>query len=277
MSTRNSESYHLVVAAIDYLRTHQDAQPSLGELAKALGVSESTLQRRFSEWAGVSPKRFLQILTLNRARAALARQASVMDATLEAGLSGPARLHDLTVTCDAMTPGEISSGGDGLSLKHGWAASPFSKAFIAWSDRGIVELAFHDEVDRKVIEAFEEEWPAASHSRDDKAAQKQIDQIFHRELKPGKLHLLLRGTNFQVKVWEALMRVPAGELISYQSLAKQAGNEKASRAVGSAMASNRIAYLIPCHRVIRSGGDWGNYRWGIERKIAIHGWEATHR
>ena len=142
--------------------------------------------------------------------------------------------------------------------------------------QGIAFPLLADE-DKKVIEAFEEERPAASHSQDDEAAQKQIDQIFHRELKPGKLHLLLRGTNFQVKVWEALMRVPAGELISYQSLAKQAGNEKASRAVGSAMASNRIAYLIPCHRVIRSGGDWGNYRWGIERKIAIHGWEATHR
>lgn len=277
MGTQNSESYHLVAAAIDYLRTHQDAQPSLGELAKTLGVSESTLQRRFSEWAGVSPKRFLQILTLNRARAALARQASVMDATLEAGLSGPARLHDLTVTCDAMTPGEISSGGAGLSLKHGWAASPFSKAFIAWSERGIVELAFHDEQNIEVIEGFKADWPAASHTSDHTAAQEQIDQIFHRELKPGQLHLLLRGTNFQVKVWEALMRVPTGDLISYQALAKRAGNKKASRAVGSAMASNRIAYLIPCHRVIRADGDWGNYRWGIERKIAIHGWEATHR
>ncbi|WP_439107752.1 methylated-DNA--[protein]-cysteine S-methyltransferase [Congregibacter sp.] len=267
--------YRLVADAIDYLREHQREQPDLATLAQALHSSESHLQRVFSSWAGVSPKRFLQIITRQYAVDALRGQASVLDASLHAGLSGPGRLHDLTLSCDAMTPGEIASHGKGINLEYGWGDTPFGDAFIAWSPRGICQLSFHDVRDSEVAKAFAEEWRGATRLENSVAAQELLRGIFARPLERGKLHLLLRGTNFQVKVWEALMQVSPGHLVSYQQLGTLAGTGQAHRAVGSAMARNRIAYLIPCHRVIRQGGDWGNYRWGLERKLALHVWEQS--
>lgn len=199
----------------------------------------------------------------------------MLDASLEAGLSGPGRLHDLTLGCDAMTPGEIASQGKGMALEYGWGSTPFGAGFIAWSPRGICQLSFHDSQDPAVAQAFGEEWQGATRQENTPGAGDLLDRVFARPLERGKLHLLLRGTNFQVKVWEALMRVSPGQLLSYQQLGAIAETGQAHRAVGSAMARNRIAYLIPCHRVIRQGGDWGNYRWGLERKLALHVWEQT--
>jgi AraC family transcriptional regulator of adaptative response/methylated-DNA-[protein]-cysteine methyltransferase len=269
----SSAHYRLVADAIHYLRAHQREQPSLETLARALNTSESHLQRTFSSWAGVSPKRFLQIITRQYAVDALREQASVLDASLDAGLSGPGRLHDLTLSCDAMTPGEIASHGKGLNLDYGWGDTPFGLAFIAWSSRGICQLSLHDSKLRDVEGTFNEEWHGAARQENSAAAAALLEQVFAKPLERGKLHLLLRGTNFQVKVWEALMQVTPGRLVTYQQLGARAGTGQAHRAVGSAMARNRIAYLIPCHRVIRQGGDWGNYRWGLERKLALHLWE----
>jgi AraC family transcriptional regulator of adaptative response/methylated-DNA-[protein]-cysteine methyltransferase len=267
--------YRLVADAIHYLRANYHEQPSLADVASAQGVSESHLQRVFSAWAGVSPKRFLQYLTHEHALSALRAQKSVLDASLESGVSGPGRLHDLTVSCSAMTPGEIASGGQGLTLEYGWGASPFGPVFVAWSERGIVQLSFHDVIDEQEIDRLASEWPGARCAENHPAAVTLTGSIFARPLQPGRLHLLLRGTNFQLRVWEALLRVAPGELVSYQQLATRADAAGASRAVGSAMARNRIAWLIPCHRVIRQSGDFGSYRWGIERKLAMHGWEST--
>jgi AraC family transcriptional regulator of adaptative response/methylated-DNA-[protein]-cysteine methyltransferase len=267
--------YAMVAQAIRYLQAHHDEQPGLQQIARALGVSEAHLQRAFSAWAGVSPKRFLQSLTRDAAVAALRQRASVLDASLAAGLSGPGRLHDLTVACDAMTPGEIASGGAGLSLTLGWAPSPFGHALLAFGERGLCELAFHDGIDAAAERRLSGQWPAARWTRDDHAASDLAARIFARPLERGRLHLLLRGTNFQLRVWRALLDVVEGERVSYAQLAAMAGSPAASRAVGSAMASNRIAYLIPCHRVIRGDGTTGAYRWGAERKLALQGWESA--
>ena len=267
--------YDLVARAIRYLRAHRVDQPGLEELAAALHTSESHLQRVFSAWAGVSPKRFLQALTRDAAVDALRRRATVLEASLDAGLSGPARLHDLTVACDAMTPGEIASGGAGISLSHGWAETPFGAALIGFGDRGICHLAFHDRPDVDAVADYRADWPGAAHTREDDAAEHLAARIFHQPLERGRLHLLLRGTNFQLKVWQALLEVGAGERVTYGTLAELAGSPGASRAVGSAMARNRIAYLIPCHRVIRGDGSAGDYRWGAERKLAMLGRESV--
>lgn len=267
--------YQLVARAIELLVIRQRDQPSLGELAAALNTSESHLQRVFSAWAGLSPKRFMQVMSRQHALQALRANSSVLEASIEAGLSGPGRLHDLLISCDAMTPGEIASHGQGLRLQYGWANTAFGHMFIAWCERGICETSFHDTAEDTVVLAFKDRWRGATHRPDANGALALSEQIFARPLERGKLHLLLRGTNFQVKVWEALMAIPPGQLVSYQQLASVSGVPKASRAVGSAMAKNTIAYLIPCHRVIRQSGDWGNYRWGMQRKLALHLWETS--
>ncbi len=270
----NHRHYDLVASAIHYLRDHRIEQPSLGSLAAALGTSEHHLQRVFSAWAGVSPKRFLQYLTHHHAVQLLREQASVLDTSLATGLSGPGRLHDLTVNCQAMTPGEIASSGAGIDLQWGWGTSPFGATFMAWSSRGICQLSFHNHREQNVVDAYRRDWSAARHQRDDDAAQEVLQRLFATPLRSGQVHLLLRGTNFQLQVWKALIAIPPGQLLSYQQLAEHARVPGASRAVGTAMARNRIAWLIPCHRVIRQTGDFGSYRWGLERKQAMHGWES---
>ena len=267
--------YHLVAQAILYLREHQMEQPQLTDLAAALGASEAHLQRVFSAWAGISPKRFLQVLSRDAAIAALRDSASVLDASLAAGLSGPARLHDLTIACDALTPGEIARRGEGLELHHGWIETPFGPALLAFGERGICHLAFHDTDQERAVSALHADWEGARWHEDSRGAARLGKQIFAQPLEPGRLHLLLRGTNFQVQVWKALLRVGSGSRLSYAQLAHLTGRPNASRAVGSAMARNRIAYLIPCHRVIRGDGSLGEYRWGTERKLALQAWEST--
>lgn len=269
-----SRHYQAVARAIAYLRAHARQQPALAEIAAAAQLSEYQLQRVFSAWAGISPKRFLQYLTKEHALAMLRESASVFDTALEAGLSGPGRLHDLTVSCEALTPGEIKAGGAGVELRHGIAATPLGDALFGWTPRGICHLAFCDGDADAAFGELRDTWPAANFRRDSSGAAALAARVFPGTPQAGRLHLLLKGTNFQIKVWEALLKIPPASLVSYGQLAGHLAMPRAARAVGSAIAANRIAWLIPCHRVIREDGESSNYRWGAERKLALRVWEA---
>ncbi|GGK63932.1 methylated-DNA--[protein]-cysteine S-methyltransferase [Amphritea balenae] len=277
MSELKTDSHYQTVAdAICYIRQHAKQQPELAEIADAVNLSEYHLQRLFSSWAGISPKRFLQYLTKEHAKQALQQSTDTLSAALDAGLSGSGRLHDLMISCEAMTPGEIKSGGNGVQLNYGQASTPFGIALIGWTDRGICYLAFisHDLPEKQ--QELLNQWPNATVIEDSNGADYISQTIFPATPQPGKLHLLLRGTNFQIKVWEALINTGQGQLISYSQLARATGSPKAQRAIGSAVAANHIGFLIPCHRVIRESGESGNYRWGADRKQAIHAWESGH-
>ena len=270
--------YTIVEQAIDYIRSHAREQPGLAEIAASVNLSEAYLQRIFSEWAGISPKRFLQYLTKEQARRALVESKDVLTATLESGLSSPGRLHDLMVSCEAMTPGEIRQKGRGLVIDFGIASTPFGPALIAWTQRGICHLAFCDNTGgSKKTKEFTALWPQAVLQRNDLEARALSEKIFPSSPKPGRLHLLLRGTNFQIKVWEALLDIGPSQLISYSDLASLAGSPRAHRAIGTALAANSIGFLIPCHRVIRGTGEAGIYRWGTNRKMAMLSWESAQR
>lgn len=269
--------YQVVARAIDYIRSNARRQPTLAEVAATVHLSEQHLQRVFAEWAGISPKRFLQFLTKEHARLALRRSADLLSVSLESGLSGPGRLHDLMVSCEAMTPGEIKALGGGVTLGYGLGETPFGVALIGWSERGVCHLAFCDDSERRREAAFRALWPSAELRRDDTEAMRLCARIFAEQPESGKLHLLLRGTNYQIKVWEALLDIGPAQLVSYSQLAALIDTPGAQRAVGSAVAANAIAYLIPCHRVIRADGDSGDYHWGESRKLAIHAWEAGRR
>lgn len=276
-SSRGTEwqrQYDAVASAIAYLRRHAQRQPSLAEVAAAAGMSEFHLQRLFSAWAGISPKRFLQYLTKEHALTALRDSAGTLEAALDAGLSGPGRLHDLMVSCEALTPGEIRAGGARVELRFGFAATPLGDALLGWTSRGVCHLVFCDGDRDAQLALLETRWPAARRMHDDAGAEALAVRVFPSAPRPGRLHLVLKGTNFQIKVWEALLRIPPATLVSYRQLATAIGMPKASRAVGSAVAANSIGYLIPCHRVIRESGDSASYRWGIERKLALRAWEA---
>lgn len=264
--------YETVARAIRFIRANARHQPSLAEIAAAVHLSEHHLQRTFSAWAGISPKRFLQFLTKEHARAALRRSEDLLSVTLETGLSSPGRLHDLMVSCEAMTPGEVKRKGAGLTVGYGVGDTPFGPALIAWTPRGVCHLAFDD--DERALCA---RWPAARMARDDGEAERLTTLIFPATPRPGALHLLLHGTNFQLKVWEALLTIPPGRLLSYGQLARSIGRPKAHRSVAHAVAANPIGLLIPCHRVIRGSGEVGEYHWGSERKAAIQAWEAARR
>ncbi|MES9851983.1 MAG: methylated-DNA--[protein]-cysteine S-methyltransferase [Candidatus Thiodiazotropha sp. L084R] len=273
----HQNNYTRIANAIEYIRSNSRKQPSLAEIAAAVHLSEHHLQRIFSEWAGISPKRFLQYITKEYARQALIDSKDLLSTSLESGLSGPGRLHDLMITCEAMSPGEIKQHGRGLTISYGIADSPFGDSLIAWTDRGICALSFCDQSCSEQEKGLAQTWPEATITCNAKAASKLLKQVFCNKPEPGKLHLLLRGTNFQVKVWEALLNIGTSRLISYSSLAQMAGSPKAQRAVGSALAENQIGYLIPCHRVIRGNGDTGIYRWGNDRKLAMLVWEAAKK
>jgi AraC family transcriptional regulator of adaptative response/methylated-DNA-[protein]-cysteine methyltransferase len=263
--------YELVARAIAALAG--GAGTSLAELSSRLGVSEFHLQRTFGEWAGVSPKRFMQFISKERALAALRSENDVLSATLSAGLSSPGRLHDLMVSCEGVTPGEARSLGAGLRIRHGAHATALGVAFIGLTERGICHLRFVDETADPLAE-LRDEWPEATLAADPAAARDALETLARPR---APMRVWLKGTNFQIKVWEALLRVPEGELVSYARLATVAGVPKAVRAVASAVAANPVAWLVPCHRVIRSSGVLGQYRWGPERKAALIGWEAARR
>jgi AraC family transcriptional regulator of adaptative response/methylated-DNA-[protein]-cysteine methyltransferase len=270
------KQYATVAKAIAFIRSHARSQPSLKEISDSLGLSEFHLQRVFSEWAGVSPKRFLQYVTKEYAKQALRNSQDLLSVTLEAGLSSPGRLHDLMVGCEAMSPGEIKILGAGIEIRFGVTPTPFGNALIAWTKRGICHVAFLEEgVKDNAVAALRKEWPAATFVQDEQRAMQLALTIFSARSSDQPLHLMLRGTNFQIKVWEALLSVAPGELVSYSQLAHMAGAPKAQRSVGSAVAKNNIALLIPCHRVIRETGEISNYRWGTDRKVALIAWEAA--
>lgn len=270
-----SRHYEVVARAIGFIRAEARRQPGLEEIAAAVHLSPYHLQRLFAEWAGISPKRFLQYLTKEYAKARLLASRDTLSVALESGLSGTGRLHDLMVVCEAMTPGEIRAGGLGTAVGYGFGPSPFGEALVAWTPRGICHFAFRTAADRAMIAGLAAHWPRAALARDDDQAGRLLVRIFGDGTRRAPIPLLLRGTNFQIKVWEALIRIDFGELASYRQLAAAAGVPRAQRAVGSALAANTIGYLIPCHRVIREGGETGSYRWGAERKLAILGWEAA--
>jgi len=269
-----------VAAAIRHVVEHYQDQPTLEDMAAAAGLSPFHFQRIFKRWAGISPKRFLQYVTLAHARQALAGEASVLDAALDAGLSGPSRLHDLFVSCTALTPGEFKALGAGLVIRWGIHDVPLGRVLIGTTERGVCWLAFIDDDDAPVIAEFAREWQGARLLRDDAAtagaAARAFDLAANGET-PGAepLPLLVRGTNFQIKVWEALLRIPFGRLVSYQTIARAIGQPKAVRAVGRAVGANNISWLIPCHRVILSTGIIHNYRWGTRQKRILVDFEAA--
>ena len=273
-----SADYGRIEAAIHYLEENFQAQPSLAEIASHVGLSEYHFQRLFSRWAGTSPKRFLQFLTIQHAKKLLADSQSILDATYEAGLSSPSRLHDLFVTHEAITPGEFKQKGAGLTIQYGFHDSPFGECLIALTERGICGLQFvADDGREAALAELKASWPQAEFVADEEATRPYVDPIFNlsdREERPS-LPLYLKGTNFQIQVWQALLKIPAGTAVSYGTVAQMIGNPKASRAVGSAVSHNPVGYLIPCHRVIRQAGVLGDYRWGSSRKKAILGWEAA--
>jgi AraC family transcriptional regulator, regulatory protein of adaptative response / methylated-DNA-[protein]-cysteine methyltransferase len=272
--------YQRIEQAIAYLTHHFREQPRLAEVAAEIGLSEHHFQRLFSRWAGVSPKRFLQYLTAEYARELLQSSHSVLDAAFAAGLSGSGRLHDLTLNLHGVTPGELQSRGAGLRIGYGLHPTPFGDCLLAATPRGICALAFlgADEIET-VLAELRRRWAEARIEPDPAGTGALVARIFHPDTaqRAAPLHLLVQGTNFQLRVWEALLHLPAGTATTYGELAERIGAPRAARAVGTAVGQNPIAYLIPCHRVIRASGVLGEYRWGALRKQALLGWEAAQR
>lgn len=268
--------YERIERAIDYLRRHAVEQPELAAVAGHLHLSEHHFQRLFTRWAGVSPKRFLQYLTVEHAKSRLAASHNVLDLSGEVGLSGPGRLHDLFVKLEAMSPGEYKAGGAGLAIRYGTHDSPFGPVMIATSPRGICGLHFVGGGDDAAT-LIRAEWPHAVAHRDPAGTAELAERVFRplasRQGEP--LALLVKGSNFQVKVWRALLALPFGTLATYRQVAGRIGEPAAARAVGNAVGANPIGWLIPCHRVIRETGELSRYRWGQTRKAAILGWEAS--
>lgn len=268
-----ARQYAIVARTIAFIRDNARQQPTLEQIAEAVHVSPFHLQRLFAEWAGISPKRFLQYLTKEYAKQQLISSQDALTVTECAGLSSTSRLHDLMVTCEAMTPGEIKGGGDGLQISFGFAYSPFGEAIVGWTKRGVCHFAFSIADHESMKSELAGYWPNAKYWRDDLQAHHLLQEIFPSTPSRGRVHLVLRGTNFQIKVWEALIHTEFGRVISYRQLAERAGCPSAQRAAGTALAANHIGFLIPCHRVIRESGDAGNYRWGSDRKLAMLVWE----
>jgi len=276
-TTISRAPYPIIEKALIYLDANAHARPSLAEVAESVGLSEFHFQRLFTRWAGVSPKRFLQFQTLEHAKQLLSEPRSLLDVTYEAGLSSPGRLHDLFVTIDAVTPGEYKRGGEGLRIEFGVHETPFGDCLIATTERGVCEIAFIGTGDDP-YDALRARWPNAMLVERPGATQGIAERIFGTaatDIGAEPLHLVVRGTNFQLKVWEALLRIPPGGVSTYEQIAAAIGAPTASRAVGTAVGANPVAYLIPCHRVIRKTGAFGNYRWGATRKRAMLGWEAA--
>lgn len=273
--TQMAEDYRRVEQALLFIDANLETQPGLKEIAASIGLSEFHFQRLFTRWVGISPKRFLQYLTKERAKELLQRSASLLDAAYAAGLSGPGRLHDLFVTYEAVTPGEYKQRGAGLTIAYGFHPSPFGECLLAATPRGICSLAFVAEGQRAAREALQDRWPRASLVEDPAGTLPLVDGIFQRlDRRPaGDLHLFLSGTQFQLKVWEALLSIPPGAVVSYEDIAVRIGLPGAARAVSNAVGQNPVPVLIPCHRVIRKLGEFGGYRWGPARKKALLGWE----
>ncbi len=276
----NTTDYDRVESAIRYLDGHRARQPDLAELAGHIGLSPGHMHRLFSRWAGVTPKRFLEFLTVRHARRLLDNAESVLSAAYGSGLSGPGRLHDHFVAVEAATPGEYRSRGAGVRLGFGTADSPFGPVFVAWTARGVCRVSFAGarDVDAE-LNALRRAWGRALPERDEARANTLARAIFSAPFDPdaGPLTVHVRGTNFQLAVWRALLRVPAGAVTTYGRLAAEIGRPRAARATGNAVGDNPVSFLIPCHRVIRATGESGHYGGGRARKRCMLGWEASRR
>jgi len=267
--------YQLISEALHWLCRNQQNQPSLEELADHVGLSPHYLQRLFQDWAGVSPKQFLKYLTKAQAMNRLRQGQSVLESALSSGLSGPGRLHDLLITTQAMTPGEAKRKGLGVEMQYGFGITPFGEALLAWTERGVCFLGFcHEKGKQHILNQLSEQWPDANLSENNPQADQKLTEIFIEE-EHKKLKIWLRGSPFQLQVWEALLSIPVGTHCSYGQLAAFAGKNGASRATGSAIGRNPVSWIIPCHRVINSLGTMGGYRWGINTKQAMIGYEAS--
>lgn len=269
-------NYDRVATAIDYIRTHFKEQPDLNEVAEKVHLSPFHFQRLFTDWAGVSPKKFLQYLSIEHAKSMLQEKGTTLfDAAFDTGLSGTSRLHDLFIGIEGMTPGEYKNGGEALAINYSFAESPFGEIIVASTPKGICHLAFITNREAALAE-LKAQFPHAKYQQTVDLIQQNALYIFSQDwhsLSEVKLHL--KGTAFQLKVWEALLNIPMGRLSTYGSISETIGNPGAFRAVGSAIGQNPVAFLIPCHRVIRSTGDTGDYHWGSTRKKAMIGWEAA--
>ncbi|PQJ10077.1 cysteine methyltransferase [Flavipsychrobacter stenotrophus] len=275
MKYGDNTNYGRIEAAIGYIKENFREQPDLDAIAEKVHLSPFHFQRIFTEWAGVSPKKFLQFISLNYAKKLLEGQASLFDATYESGLSGTGRLHDLFIKIEGMTPGEYKNGGAGLTINHSFADSPFGSIIVGSTAKGICHLAFADD-ESTGIEVLKNAFPNATFRQVADMLQQNALHIFkHDWRKIEEVKLNLKGTEFQLKVWEALLKIPVGKLSTYGNLAKLLQRPNASRAVGTAIGDNPVAFLIPCHRVIQSTGQFGQYHWGSNRKTAIIGWEAA--
>jgi len=269
--------YDVVRRAIAHIRGHWRTQPEVDAIAEAAGVSAAELHHLFRRWCGLTPKAFLQALTLDSARELLRASASVMDASYEVGLSGPGRLHDLFVTHEAMSPGEWKAGGEGLTLAYGFHPSPFGKALVMMAPRGLAGLALADEgQERAALDDMRSRWPKARYVEDSAGTAPVARRIFDTtQWRPDQpLRVVLIGTDFEVRVWEKLLTIPVGNLTTYSGLAARAGSPKAARAIGAAVGKNPISFVVPCHRVVGKNGDITGYHWGLTRKRAMLGWEA---
>ena len=276
MSTTEQINYARIAEAIDYIRTNFKDQPGLDEIAEKVHLSPYHFQRLFTDWAGVSPKKFLQYISVEYAKEILRdKQATLFDAAHEAGLSGTGRLHDLFIQIEGMTPGEYKNGGAELSINYSYAASPFGDMLVASTAKGICYMAFSED-ESAALSDLKNRFPNATFKQFLDSLQQNALYIFtHDWTKLSQIKLHLKGTPFQLKVWETLLKIPMGHLTSYGSIADKITMPTASRAVGTAIGSNPVAFLIPCHRVIQSGGAPGGYMWGLTRKSAIIGWEAA--
>jgi AraC family transcriptional regulator of adaptative response/methylated-DNA-[protein]-cysteine methyltransferase len=270
--------YERIEKAIAFLIDNFHSQPGLGEIAARIHVSEYHFQRLFSRWVGISPKRFLQFLTKEHAKKLLEKSINLLDVTYEAGLTSPGRLHDLFVSCEAVTPGEYKAKGRGLEITYGYHATPFGECILATTDRGICGLNFvQNEARAPALANLCARWENATLTENPDVTRSIVERIFNPLTRQRSipLHLLLNGTNFQIKVWEALIRIPMGAVVSYEDVAAHIGMPRASRAVGNAVGSNPVSFVIPCHRVIRKTAEFGNYGGGKARKLAILGWESV--
>jgi AraC family transcriptional regulator, regulatory protein of adaptative response / methylated-DNA-[protein]-cysteine methyltransferase len=276
MKENEKTNFSRIEEAIGYITTHFKTQPGLDEIAKQIHLSPYHFQRLFTEWAGVSPKKFLQYISVEHAKNMLKdQQATLFDTAFETGLSGTGRLHDLFINIEGMTPGEYKNGGENLLINYSYAESPFGNILVASTPKGICYMAFSDS-EPQALTDLKKNFPNARYKQMVDLIQQNALYIFTRDWKKlNKIKLHLKGTPFQLKVWETLLKIPMGQLSTYGNIAKHIESPKASRAVGSAIGDNPVAFLIPCHRVIQSTGTFGQYHWGSARKTAMIGWEGT--
>ena len=277
MNSQELINYNRIAQAIDYIKANFKEQPSLDEVAANVHLSPFHFQRIFSEWAGTSPKKFLQYISIEYAKKLLTEnQVTLFDAACETGLSGTSRLHDLFINIEGMTPAEYKNGGKNLVINYSFAESPFGNMIVASTQKGICYMAFNED-EQQSLSDLKSKFPnALFHQKLDLIQQNALFIFQHDWSKLNEIKLHLKGTDFQLKVWETLLKIPMGQLVTYGTIAQKIKSPNASRAVGTDIGSNPVAFLIPCHRVIQSSGNFGGYMWGNTRKTAIIGWEAAH-